>query len=94
MSIDDILEKWQNNATLMKHLPDKREIYKLPKQFLVNICYKLIGERFETWIRAKIDERNQKIADKQNIMISVDPEMAGTADGKIVQKIVQEELGS
>lgn len=58
MSVDDILSKWGKNATLMNHLPDNREIMKLPKQFIVNLCYKLIGDSFETWTRAVIDERN------------------------------------
>ena len=60
----------------MMYLPDKRELVKLPKQYLVNVCFKVIGPNFEIWMRQIIDERNQKIKEKQNLMISMDSEIA------------------
>jgi len=60
----------------MLHLPVEQEIYKLPKQWIVNVCYKIIGDRFEKWIMLKIHERNDKLAETKNLMISIDPEIA------------------
>ena len=60
----------------MMYLPIKRDIDKLPKQFVVNVCYKLIGENFNTWVRVRIDERNQKVEEKRKLMIAIDPEIA------------------
>ena len=36
----------------------------------------MIGESFENWVREQIDERNKKIAEKRDIMIAIDPEIA------------------
>ena len=36
----------------------------------------MIGDTFKQWIKGRIEERNQKLADQKNLMISVDPEIA------------------
>ena len=76
LTLDDILEKWKGHQTLMQYLPIEREIIKLPKQFVINVCYKIIGHPFDVWVKAKINERNAKLEEKQNLLISVDPRIA------------------
>ena len=60
----------------MMYLPIEREIKKLPKQFVVNVCYKIIGHPFEVWVRTRINERNAKLEEKRNQLIEVDPKIA------------------
>ena len=76
LTLDDILEKWRNNLTLMKYLPMEREIKKMPKQYVVNVCYKIIGHPFEIWVKKRITDRNAKVEEKRNLLIEVDPKIA------------------
>ena len=45
----------------MERLPCEKEIVKLPKQYLVNVIYTVVGQQFSDWVRAKIEERNAKV---------------------------------
>ena len=60
----------------MKHMPDEKEIPKLPKQWIINLASTTVGEQFDQWIIQKIFDRNQKLAEDNNLLISVDPEVA------------------
>jgi len=73
LTMEQIIEKFGDNEAFMKHLPDRKEIYKLPRQWLVNVAYTVIGAEFEQWMRAKINERNQKMAESKDLMVAVDP---------------------
>ena len=57
----------------MKHLPDVKEIPKLPKQFLINILYTVVGDNFAAWISARIRARNEKLQADKDLNISIDP---------------------
>ena len=54
-------------------MPDEKEQIKLPKQWIINVASKIHGDVFNEWIKAKITERNEKLAVDKNLMISVDP---------------------
>ena len=54
---------------------DEREIEALPKQFLCNIAYYTIGETFSTWVRTRINDRNDKVAEKGDLNLQMDPEI-------------------
>ena len=76
MATNQILEQYKNHSELFKHLPEKAEQIKLPKQFIINLLYTLVGDDFEIWIRSKINERNEKLQESKDLMISVDPQVA------------------
>ena len=38
------------NEELEKHFPVNSELGKLPKQFIVNISYAVVGEVFRQWV--------------------------------------------
>ena len=48
----------------------------MPKQWIVNVCAAVIGEPFKQWVRDQIEERNELMAEKKEIMIAMDPQMA------------------
>ena len=60
----------------MKRLPCEKEIIKLPKQYLTNVIYTIVGQDFANWVRAKIEERNAKVQKDKDLMIAVDPAIA------------------
>jgi hypothetical protein len=42
----------------MAHLPILKELEKVPKQWLVNTIYSIIGDDFAEWVSIRIKERN------------------------------------
>ena len=56
--------------------PDMIEIGRLPKEFIGNVAFTIIGKPFGDWLKAQIEARNRKVLiDRQN-EIQMDPEMA------------------
>ena len=49
---------------------------KLPKQFIINTLYTVVGEPFGEWVKERVIARNAKIIDEQQLAIDLDPEIA------------------
>ena len=61
----------------MEFLPKtEREIEKLPRAYIANVCYTVAGEDFKTWTNEKIAARNQKIVEDQDLAIHMHPSLA------------------
>ena len=66
------------------YYPDNQEMRKLPKQWITNVAYAILGDTFSGWVKEQIEERNSKVALKGNLHVELDPEvhaafMASTA---------------
>ena len=62
---------------VMKALPIvEKEIEKLPRQYIANIIYTLVEDPFYEWVEAQINIRNEKMANKMDIHIEMDQELA------------------
>jgi hypothetical protein len=48
---------------------------KLPKQWITNVAYAVLGDIFSGWVKSQIEERNSKVALKGNLHIELDPEI-------------------
>ena len=57
-------------------LPDLAEIPRLPKEFLANISYTVVGKQFSDWVKQQIEARNEKITIEKQLNIDLDPELA------------------
>ena len=57
-------------------LPDLVEIPRLPKEFLANISYTVVGKSFSDWVKQQIEARNEKITVEKQLNIDLDPELA------------------
>ena len=57
-------------------MPCVKELPKLPKQWISNVAYTVIGEDFASWVMEVVEYRNQKLAVENNLMINVDPAVA------------------
>ena len=76
LSIDRILEKGQEHPEVVNYLPDERDIERLPRSFIVNVTYTLMGEKFKSWVHEVIVERNNRIAENRKLIIELDPAVA------------------
>ena len=58
------------------YLPEPKEISKLPKQWIANVCATILKGTFSNWVREKVNERNEKLLVKSGLTIQMDPEIA------------------
>ena len=65
------------NGDALQALPEpKKEVDKLPREYLANVVYTILGNPFQQWVYARINDRNSKVAKEQNLAIQMDPEIA------------------
>jgi len=79
LTIDDILQwaKRHNNGSAMKALPEvEKEILKLPRAYIANVIHTLVGDPFQAWADARINERNEKVVSDRDMTIEMDTEVA------------------
>ena len=75
MAIQDILEEASKNNLVMKYLPDDRDMHKVPRQWIVNLAYAIIGAPFANWVSNVVSKRNVEVAKKQDLILNLDPEI-------------------
>ena len=59
---------------------EQREILKLHRNYVSTVIYTLVGEPFAVWVKERIQERNNKILQEQNMNAQFDPEIAAILD--------------
>ena len=61
---------------VMESLPTvEREREKLPRPYLANLIYTIVGEPFKRWVEEKVNERHE-LRRQQEDTIQMDPEIA------------------
>ena len=48
----------------------------MPRAYVANVIFTVVGEPFKNWVSRQIESRNNKIKAEQDIMIEMDPEFA------------------
>ena len=76
LSLQKILHQASANEDVWPYFPDQKDIHKLPRQWVVNILYTIVGRPFADWVQEQINGRNEKLANDHNLMIELDPEIA------------------
>ena len=77
LAIEDLLSYASQHSNVMEALPlVAKETKKLPRQYIANVIYSLVGESFAKWVKARVDARNVKVAEEGNLNIELDPEIA------------------
>ena len=61
----------QYNA-VPQHVPADRDLRRVPRIWLINVIYTVIGRPFADWVKARIEERNAAVVDKHNMAIDLD----------------------
>ena len=73
--IRDFLDN--NHPHVYAYLPEPSlELPKTPKQWIANVCATILEDQFTDWVKHQINTRHNKVADKKDIMIQMDPQMA------------------
>ena len=52
----------------------QREVLKLPRYYIANVIYTIVGEEFANWVNRRVNIRNKKVPQEEN-MIELDPEI-------------------
>ena len=76
LKIETMLEYAAQYPEVMQALPMvQREREKLPRGYLANVIYTIVGEPFKTWVEQIVDQRhNQRRQEDDQILL--DPEIA------------------
>lgn len=61
---------------MIQRLPIDAETEKLPRQYLANVIYTVVGDPFHKWKEDIIEARNRKVAEKKDLFCDMDPEIA------------------
>ena len=74
--MDNMLWHSRKFPCVGKALPiEPREVEKLPRAYVANVIFTVVGDKFKQWVESKIQERNVKIMEEQNLAIEMDPEV-------------------
>ena len=57
-------------------MPDEKDIHRLPRQYIINVLYTLIGDQLKDFVNIHIKARNDEVAVNRNLIIDMDPEIA------------------
>ena len=60
---------------VMKFMPVEKEFKKLPKQWIVNVCFSVICEEFSDWVTKTTDENHEKHRKEHNMDIALAPKV-------------------
>ena len=60
----------------MNYLPDERDMHRLPRYFIMNIIYTIVGQPIKEFVSKGVKERNDQVAENRNLIIDLDPEIA------------------
>ena len=61
---------------MYRYLPDSREIHKVPREWICNIIASVLKNIFTDWIKKQIEDRNEEMAEKRDMNIELDPDIA------------------
>ena len=76
LSVEKIFEFISDIPDIESYLPDDQDLAKTPKQWIINVCAAVIDRPFKAWVGEQVEDRNQLMAEKRDMMISMDPVMA------------------
>lgn len=77
LTIKEFYSFAQGYPNVIQALPEvEQEIFKLPRQYLINVIFSIVGQPFRNWVIQKQNARHQKVADEKDMYIQMDPEIA------------------
>ncbi len=77
ITIDSIYEYGKMYPEVMKCLPEsEEETKKMPRQYIANIVYTVVGKPFSDWVDVKVEKRNKKVISEANMGIEMDADIA------------------
>ena len=74
--MNDIADFVTKHADVQPYLPDGKEVQKVPKAWIGNVCATILGDTFTKWISFQVEERNKKLVVEKGLAIEMDPKIA------------------
>ena len=76
LSIRHIFARAQDHPNVLHFLPDEQDWHRLPRQWVINVFNSVIGKPFAEWVNGVISARNEEMAQKHDLMIEMDSDIA------------------
>ena len=77
LAVDDLLNYARAHPTVLRALPiEEKEVLKMPRYYIGNVIYTLVGQPFAKWVEERVTARNEKLADERDMYIEMDPAIA------------------
>ena len=70
----ELMLKWADSyPDVAKYLPlEPRETEKLHRDYVSTVIYTVVGEPFSDWVVSKINDRNSKVEESQDMTVHMD----------------------
>ena len=72
LSIDDFLTKAEETPAVFAYFPDRRDFSRLPRQWIANVLFTVLGQPIADFVNKSIKERNDRVAENRNLIIELD----------------------
>jgi hypothetical protein len=76
LNIATFLEQGGKDERVQHYFPDLRDIHRLPRQFVVNVVFTVVGKPISDWVSEGIKARNDQLAENRHLLIELDPAIA------------------
>ena len=72
LKIETFLEHGLQYPLVKDYFPDARDHHRLPRQWIINVIFTIVGEPVKDFVQKHIKERNDELAEKRHLMIELD----------------------
>lgn len=69
-----LIEAGKHPETIV-YFPDEDDLRKLPRQWVIDVTYTLVGRPFADWVQARMEARNADLVAKRDMAIMMDPDI-------------------
>ena len=77
LTLDHFLKYAEDFPFVTMCLPDRpNETKKLGRQYIINVLYTRLGDKFKDWVDEKVNARHEKVKKEGNKYIELEPELA------------------
>ena len=76
LELREIIDFGLERNELMEYFPLTKELTKMSRKYICDVIYSIVGDEFEEWVNARVNLRHEKMAEKKDLMLSLDPEIA------------------
>ena len=75
LGINELLGETLKYPQVVDYLPHEDEYRRLPRQWVINVAYTIIGKPFADWVQERMEQRNQAMIEQRELGIDIDTEI-------------------
>ena len=76
LKLEKVLDYALASSEVKAALPPVREIWKLPRAYVCNVVFTILGDPFQAWVNERCQDRNEKLAIEKELNIQLDANVA------------------